>query len=159
MKQRVVCRELRPNEQTYKVSQTLRLTTTSYARKLGLSDRLPVNVDHACGDHYYCCQGNSITDGVADSKRDRIFFQLAAVRQKPGSAEPVKNDWAQQKQKFGRRIEQAYVLAVNVETENNDGRKTAPNPKRKQKFAIAGTVATTGIACLDQVSRVERSEE
>jgi hypothetical protein len=68
------------------------------------------------------------------------------MRQQPISAKPIKNDWAEQKEEFRRGVEQAHVLALNVEAEDDDRGKTAADSEREQKFAVAGTIPASGVA-------------
>jgi hypothetical protein len=71
------------------------------------------------------------------------------MRQQPGSAKPVKNDGAKEKEKLRCGIEQAHVLTLNVEAKDDDGGETAAHAKGKQKLPVAGMVATSGVPGLN----------
>ena len=63
------------------------------------------------------------------------------MRQQPRPAEPIKNNGAKEKEKLRRGVEQAHVLTLNVEAEDDDSGETAADAEREQKFAVAGTIA------------------
>src|SRR5258708_39125827 len=102
------------------------------------------HVYHARVDYERRGQGYAVTERVSNGERYRVFFQFPAMRQKPVSTEPVKNDGAEQKEKLRRGIEQARVLALNVQAEDDDRGKTAADAERKQKLAVAGVIAAYG---------------
>src|SRR5580658_1768981 len=100
-------------------------------------------------------RSHPVTDRISNSKSNRIFLKLSTMCQQPVSAQPIKNNRTEQKEKLRRGVKQKHIAAVHVKAENNDCRKTAADAECQKQFAVAGMVTAPGFTGLYKIARVK----